>query len=147
MAKKGEVDFVVDLPAVFSVVKPEDLVAVANEFYRRPIILPKPGSIFDVKVGANGKSNKHYYLYKITLTMLDEDERQLRENISEFDTNVDNCGIFSSFYDVMETIDNLTLFSSFDEIDIFLKAYLRLNPEVKTKSAFLCSEHEIQGLQ
>lgn len=131
MVKKGEVDFVVDLPAVFSVVKPEDLVAVANEFYRRPIILPKPGSIFDVKVGANGKSNKHYYLYKITLTMLDEDERQLRENISEFDTNVDNCGIFSSF----------------DEIDIFLKAYLRLNPEVKTKSAFLCSEHEIQGLQ
>ena len=142
--EERESDFLVDLPMVFSVVTPQDLVASANDFYGTNIILPKPGSIFDAR-SINGDIHE-YYLYKITMNKLSEDEKTLKNNANDFETTVQKMGIFSNIYEVMQFAETITIFSKLEESDIFLKAVLRFNSDLKTKSCFLCSDTEIEGL-
>lgn len=133
-----------DLPMVFSVVKPEELVASANEFYGTNIILPPPGSKFDART-ERGIIHE-FHLYKITINKLDQDERRLKNNVSGFETFMEKMGIFTNLYEVMTFTESTTIFSSLEEADLFLRACLRANSNIKTKSAFLCTDTEIEGL-
>ncbi len=137
-------DFLVDLPMVFSVVRPEDLVASANDFYGTNIILPKSGSKFDAR-NENGVIHK-LHLYKITINKLDSDEKQLKNSVSEFETLIEKMGIFTNLYEVMQFAETATIFSNLEEADVFLRAYLRIKSHLKTKSVFLCSDSEIEGI-
>ena len=137
-------DFLVDLPMVFSVVKPEELVASANEFYGTNMILPEPGSKFDART-ERGIIHE-FHLYKITINKLDKDERSLKNNVSGFETFMEKMGIFTNLYEVMTFTETITIFSSLEEADVSLRACLRSNSNLKTKSAFLCTDTEIEGL-
>ena len=131
-------DFYVDLPMVFSVVRVDELVASANEFYGTNIILPQSGGAFD---------NKHtYHIYKFTMTKLDSEEMQLKSSASGYETSIVKIGVFASFLEVMNSIDTITIFPSLNEADIFLKAILKVYDD-KTKSVFVCTESEIDGLE
>ncbi|RDU73143.1 hypothetical protein CQA66_02660 [Helicobacter aurati] len=137
-------DFFVDLPMVFSVVKADELVASANEFYGTNIILPKAGGRFDVR-STQGVVHK-FYLYKLTMRKLDSEERQFKNNVSGFETTMEKMGVFSNLYEVMTFADTITIFSNLNEADIFLRAVLRANDD-NTKSVFLCADSEIEGLE
>lgn len=137
-------DFLVDLPMVFSVVKPEVLIASANEFYGTNMILPEPGSKFDVRT-ERGIIHE-FRLYKITMNRLDKDERSLKNNVSGFETFMEKMGIFTNLYEVMQFAETTTIFSSLEEADIFLRACLRANSALTTKDVFLCTDTEIEGL-
>lgn len=142
---KGKADFLVDLPMVFSVVKPEELVASANEFYGTNMILPQPGSKFDART-ERGVIHE-FHLYKITINKLDADERRLKNNVSAFETFMEKMGVFTNLYEVMTFAETTTIFSSLEDADLFLRASLRANANLKTKSAFLCTDAEIEGLE
>ncbi len=142
---KNKADFLVDLPVVFSVVKAEELVKSANEFYGTNIILPEPGSKFDART-ERGVIHE-FYLYKVTLNKLDQDERSLKNNVSEFETIMEKVGTFTNLYDIMTFTETTTIFSSLEESDIFLRACLKSNSDIKTKSAFFCTDIEIDGLE
>lgn len=137
-------DFLVDLPMVFSVVKPEELVASANEFYGTNIILPTPGSKFDART-ERGVIHE-FHLYKITMNKLDKEGRSLKNNVSGFETFMEKMGIFTNLYEVMTFAETTTIFSSLEEADLFLRACLRANSTLTTKSVFLCTDTEIEGL-
>lgn len=137
-------DFLVDLPMVFSVVQPEELVASANEFYGTNMILPTPGSRFDART-ERGVVHE-FHLYKITINKLDKDERSLKNNVSGFETFMEKIGIFTNLYEIMTFTETITIFSSLEEADVFLRACLRTNSNLKTKSVFLCTDTEIEGL-
>ncbi|STQ86223.1 hypothetical protein LS73_000235 [Helicobacter muridarum] len=136
--KNKHSDFYVDLPMVFSVVKVDELVASANEFYGTNIILPHSGGNFDEK--------RTFYIYKFTMTKLDNEEMQLKSNASGFETTLVKIGVFASFLEVMNSINTVTIFSSIKEADIFLKAILKVYDD-KTKSVFICADSEIDGLE
>lgn len=137
-------DFYVDLPMVFSVVKADELVASANEFYGTNIILPETGSKFDART-PQGVMHE-FHLYKLTMNKLDSEERQFKNNVSGFETIMEKMGIFTNLYEIMTFTDTITIFSSLNEADIFLKAMLKANND-KTKSVFLCTDTEIEGLE
>lgn len=137
-------DFLVDLPMVFSVVRPEELVASANEFYGTNMILPTPGSKFDART-ERGIIHE-FHLYKITMNKLDKDERSLKNNVSGFETFMEKMGVFTNIYEVMTFAETITIFSSLEEADLFLRACLRSNSSITTKSVFLCTDTEIEGL-
>lgn len=59
---------------------------------------------------------------------------------------MEKMGIFTNLYEVMTFTETITIFSSLEEADVFLRACLRSNSNLKTKSAFLCTDTEIEGL-
>ncbi len=142
---KAKADFLVDLPMVFSVVKPEELVKSANEFYGTNMILPAPGSKFDART-ERGVEHK-FHLYKVTLTKLDQDEMAFKDDVSGFETLMEKMGIFTNLYEIMTFAETTTIFSSLEESDLFLRACLKANSDIKTKSAFFCTDTEIEGLE
>lgn len=137
-------DFLVDLPMVFSVVRPEELVASANEFYGTNMILPTPGSKFDART-ERGVIHE-FHLYKITMNKLDKDERSLKNNVSGFETLMEKIGVFTNLYEVMTFAETITIFSNLEEADLFLRACLRANQALTTKNVFLCTDTEIEVL-
>ncbi|RDU66546.1 hypothetical protein CQA53_03675 [Helicobacter didelphidarum] len=138
-------DFLIDLPVVFSVVKLEDLVQSANSFYGTNVIVPKPGSSFDSRT-EKGVVHK-FHLYKLTIRRLDEDEKRFKKNVNGFETLMENMGIFTNLYEIMTYADTITVFSNLEEADIFLRACLKADSNITTKSAFLFTDTEIEGLE
>lgn len=143
--KKKNADFLIDLPMVFSVVSIDDLVKSANDFYGRNIILPKAGSNFDNR-SANGQFHE-FHLYKLTIDKLSEDEKTFKKNVSGFETTMEKKGIYNNLYDIMNEANGVTIFSNVNDADIFLKAWLKFHTESKSKSAYIYSENEIEGLE
>lgn len=140
---KKKSDFYVDLPMVFSVVSAEQLVNSANDFYGTNIIFPKPGSRFDSKDDQG--VTKEFHLYKMTMTKLSDDEKQFKNNVGGFETNMEKMGVFSNLYDLLNLVDSITIFSNLEDADIFLKAQLRQYGD-KSRSTYICTSSEIQGL-
>lgn len=142
--KKKNADFLIDLPMVFSVVGIDDLIKSANDFYGRNIILPKPGSSFDNRA-INGDIHE-FHLYKLTIKRLSEDEKSFKKNVSGFETIVEKEGVFSNLYEIINRADSVTIFSNLEDADIFLKAWLKAHSDIESKSAFIYTQNEIEGL-
>lgn len=141
----SKTDFVVDLATVFSVVRPEELVANANNYYQTNIILPEPGSKFDTYT-KSGNVQK-FHLYKITMRRVDADEKRIKNIAGDFETSTELVGVFTNLYETMLCADSITIFSNLDDADLFLRTYLKRDPKLETKDAYFCTDTKMEGLE
>lgn len=141
----GKTDFIVDLATVFSVVKPDELVANANSYYQTNIILPEPGSKFD-SYTKNGDIQK-FHLYRITMRRIDAEEKRIKNIVSDFETLTEPMGVFTNLYETMVCTDSITIFSNLEDADLFLRASLRSDSKLETKTAYFCTDTAMDGLE
>lgn len=131
--KNKKVDFLVDLPMVFSVTKLEDLLPNLNTYYNVNLVNPNVGT-FGASSNEDGTPIVHF-LYKV----------EIRKDIKELNLVTQKVGHFKNLTELMNAANTITVFQSIKEAEIFIKAVMKEH-DYSSYHAYVALDSLIDGI-